>query len=459
MKRIIYMVAVLCIATTATAQNLLSGYYTEGNLYRHDINPAIGNDRNYVSIPVIGNLDINMNSNLKVKHILFNRGGKTVLFTNPMVDPGEVLDNIKDKHRITQNLRMQILGAGFKAWGGYNTFELNARENVYANVPGDLIRVAKQGVENQTYDLSNLNAHADAYVEMAFGHSRQLDEKWRVGAKIKFLFGIGNIDANVNKGQLQLLKDNFIGVSDAIVQTSLKDVQYKIDSKMRGSEGNKQQHDYVSGIDKTKWGVCGFGMAFDLGAEYTINENWKVSMSLVDLGWISWSKNFVASTDGEHRVESDSHIFNLSDGDNTKSFSDEMDDFTADLASLYELKDKGDTGGRSRALGATWSWGAEYKTKFYDKLKFGFLNTTRIAGKYSWTDFRFSANVAPTKAFSASANLAFTTFGTSFGWVINVHPYGFNFFIGMDHTLGKLAKQGLPLSGRANLNLGFNVTF
>ena len=456
MKRIKYMVAVLCIASTATAQNLLSGFYTDGYVYRHDMNPAIGNEKNYVAIPVLGNLNVNLNSNLRVKNILFNRNGKTVLFTNPLVDASEVLDKVKDKHRISENLRLQILGFGFKAWGGYNTFELNARENVYVNIPGDLIRIAKGGIENQTYDLSNLNAHADAYAELAFGHSRQLNEKWRVGAKVKFLFGVANIDANVNKAQVQLLNNNYIAVSDASIQSSLNDVQYKMEEKMRGPDGDQHLHRYVSGVDKTKWGVCGFGMAFDFGAEYKINENWKVSMAFLDLGWIGYSKNFVASTNGEQRVETGSHTFNLSDADGVKnSFDDEMDRLGEDIASLYELQDKGDQGSRSKAIGATWTWGAEYTAHFYDKLKFGFLNTTRMAGKYSWTDFRFSANVAPTKVFSASANLAFTTFGTSFGWVINVG----GFFIGMDHTLGKLAKQGLPLSGRANINLGFNVTF
>lgn len=460
MKRIKYMVAVLCIASTATAQNSLSSYYNEGFLYRHEINPAVGNDQNYVSMPALGNINIGLNSNMKVKDILYNRNGRTVLFMNPSVDPGEFLDKVKNKHRITESSRIQILGAGFKAWGGYNTFELNARENVSANIPGDLYRLAKGGIENQIYNLSDLNAHADAYAELAFGHSRQLNEKWRVGAKVKFLFGIANIDANVNNARVQLLNNNYIAVSDASIQSSLNDVQYKMEEKMRGPDGDQHLHRYVSGVDKTKWGVCGFGMAFDFGAEYKINENWKVSMAFLDLGWISYSKNFVASTNGEQRVETDSHIFNLSDAEGVKnSFDDEIDRLGEDIASLYELQDKGNQGSRSKAIGATWTWGAEYTAHFYDKLKFGFLNTTRMAGKYSWTDFRFSANVAPVKVLSITANLAFTTFGTSFGWLINVHPNGFNFFIGMDHTLGKLAKQGLPLSGRSQISLGINFPF
>ena len=234
-------------------------------------------------MPALGNINIGLNSNMKVKDILYNRNGRTVLFMNPSVDPGEFLDKVKNKHRITESTRIQILGAGFKAWGGYNTFELNARENVSANIPGDLYRLAKGGIENQIYNLSDLNAHADAYAELAFGHSRQLNEKWRVGAKVKFLFGIANIDANVNNAQVQLLNNNYIAISDASIQSSLNDVKYKMEEKMRGPDGDQHLHRYVSGVDKTKWGVCGFGMAFDLGAEYKINESWKVSMAFLDL--------------------------------------------------------------------------------------------------------------------------------------------------------------------------------
>ena len=40
MRKLKYMVAVLCIASTASAQDLISGRYNDGYLYRHDLNPA-----------------------------------------------------------------------------------------------------------------------------------------------------------------------------------------------------------------------------------------------------------------------------------------------------------------------------------------------------------------------------------------------------------------------------------
>ena len=42
---------------------------------------------------------------------------------------------------------------------------------------------------------------------------------------------------------------------------------------------------------------------------------------------------------------------------------------------------------------------------------------------------------------------------------MNVHTPGFSFFLGMDHTLGKLAKQGVPLNSNGSVNLGLSVLF
>jgi hypothetical protein len=454
----IIAVAIWGLASVATAQNLNSGYFTDGYLYRHTLNPAFGNDQSYVAMPALGNLNVGMNSNLRVDDILFNVNGRTALFLNPQVSTSEFLDGIHDKNKITENLRLQILGTGFKAFGGYNTFEINARQDLGLNIPGSLFRLAKEGIENKTYDISNFNAHAGGYAEIALGHSRQINDQLRVGAKLKVLLGIANIDANFKKAQLTLGENEWIGITDAEIQASIKSMKYEIEETERGPEGEETTHKYVSGLDIDSWGINGFGLAFDLGAEYKLDKNWAFSASLLDLGYIGWNNNYVASTNGERQINTDKYIFNV-DEDASNSFENEADRLMEGLSALYELQDNGDMGSRSKALAATMNLGVQYTPDFYDKLSFGLLNSTRMAGKYSWTEFRLSANVAPTNIFSASANMALGTYGTSFGWLLNFHPSGFNLFVGMDHTLGKLAKQGVPLSGRANVNIGINFPF
>ena len=45
------------------------------------------------------------------------------------------------------------------------------------------------------------------------------------------------------------------------------------------------------------------------------------------------------------------------------------------------------------------------------------------------------------------------------GWVVNIHPKGFNFFVGMDRLLGKVSKQGIPLNSNTSVSMGMNITW
>ena len=433
------------------AQNLESGFFTEGYLYRHEMNPAIENNRHYVAMPFLGNINMGMSGNIGIKDVLFYRNGRTVLYTNPQVTASEVMDGICNRNRINSDFKIQLLGAGFKAWGGYNTIGINIRGNESTIIPRSIFDITKNGLKNQTYDISDLNAHAHSYVEIALGHSRKIDEKWRVGGKFKFLLGAGNVDANVNKGTITLGENGYVADIDAELKGNISGLSYKT----KASEHNPGRM-IMNGMDISGYKISGLGAAFDLGAEYKINDDWRVMASITDLGFISWKNTQLAATHGT--VNTNDYIFNV-DKDAEHSFSNEGEKLGDKLAELYELEDKGDVGRRTTMLGATMYIGGEYVAPFYRKLTFGLLNTTRINGIYSWTNFRLSANVAPAKCFSAGVNFAIGTYGTSFGWIMSVHPKGFNLFLGMDHTIGKLAKQGIPLSSNTEFNMGINFPF
>ena len=96
----------------------------------------------------------------------------------------------------------------------------------------------------------------------------------------------------------------------------------------------------------------------------------------------------------------------------------------------------------------------------YDKLSFGFLSSTRINGKYSWSEGRFSANVSPLSWFEAGINYGITSYGSTMGWIVNFHPRVLSLFVGMDYIVGKVSKQYIPLNNmNMNLSFGLNVTF
>lgn len=436
------------------AQTSYSGYFSDGYMYRYEMNPALANEKSFFSLPALGNINAAVRSNIGVDNFIYNIDGRTTTFMNPKVAASEFLDGINDKNRIGEEMKLNVLSVGFKGIGGYNTISINAREQLNVILPGSLFELAKVGPENKTYDISDLSANAIAYGEVALGHSHKVNNQWRVGGTLKVLVGLGQVDAKFNKAQLTLGQDSYNALTNAEVNASVKGLKYGMEQKQRGPEGQQTMHSYVNDVDIDGAGPNGFGLALDLGAEFRLNDDWRFSASLLDLGFISWNETHQASTNGDREFQTDKYIFDFDD-EAYHSFDNEVDRLTEGLANLYELSDNGDIGGRTATLGATLNLGAEYTLPSYTPLSFGLLSTTRINGQYSWNEERLSVNWK-SKVFAATANVALGTYGASFGWLLNLHTTGFGLFVGMDHSLGKLTKEGIPLSGNGHFNMGIN---
>ena len=454
-KYLSYLTAAICtmaLCHTATAQNTTSGYFVDDYTYRFQMNPAYENSKNFIAIPALGNMNVSMRGSLQVRDVIYSVNGQTTTFLNPLVSVDEVMKNIGENNRLGADIKIPILAAGFKAWGGYNTITLSARASVGLKVPGSLFSFLKEGVANQSYDLSGTRAFGTAYGEIALGDSRKINNKLRVGGALKFLIGAGDMSANFKTANLNLDQNDWQVTSEAEINSSMKGLTYKT------TINDRTGHEYVDGMDYDSFGLNGFGMAIDLGATYNLTCDWELSMALLDLGFISWNNNQLATTYGEKRFNTDRYVFSADD-DSPNSFENQWDNMRDDISAIYELEDAGNVGGRTTMLGATLNIGAKYTLPTYRKLNFGVLNTTRIQGAFSWTDFRFSANIAPVKWLDGGINMAAGSFGVGFGWIVNFHPSGFNFFVGMDHTMGKATKQMVPLSSNASVNLGMNILF
>ena len=244
-------------------------------MYRYRMNPAIGNDSTrFVAVPAIGNLNVAARGNLHVSDIFYNVNGRTTTFMNPGVTVAELMDNIGNNNRLSTDVNVTLLAGGFKAWGGYNTVTIGARANAAVRLPREVFSLLKEGVANQSYDIRDIGAHADAFAEIAFGHSRDINKQWRVGGTLKFLLGGANMDAKFKQARLDLGVDNWSVVADAELQSSVKGLTYKTDVN------DDTHHRYVSGIDVDGTGLNGFGMALDLGAVYTLNQDWQFSASV-----------------------------------------------------------------------------------------------------------------------------------------------------------------------------------
>lgn len=473
MKTYHKLTAALLLAASATAsaqEASRSGYFMDGYSFRHELNPAFAGEQNYISIPALGNIKAGLASNVGVNTFLYKLPGsdKLTTFMSPTVDAGTFLGKLHDNNRITSDVNINILSAGFKAFKGFNTITISARTNVGVSIPKSLFEFMKLGQQGQstTYDISDLSLKANAVAQIALGHSHAVNKNIEVGGKLKFLLGAGHADAKVDEMRLTLSDNkwqvNARGTANLAAGSGLKVPVYGPDHMPERPEQVGQV--YWDGIDYDKFSLSDFGMALDLGAVWhTPVPGLTVSGSVLDLGFMSWKNNHKLETpdtewtfDGFDNIALDKDSPNYSENKIDQQFSNMFDDLTDCIN--FHTTDK--TTSRSEALAATIHLAAEYEMPFYKKLTGGFLFTQRINGAYSWTEGRLSANYKPAKWFDCTVNFGQSTFASSLGWMVNFHPRGFNFFLGSDHQFFKITPQVLPV-GRANmdLTLGMNVTF
>ena len=450
----------------AMAQQLNSAYFTNDYKFRHTMNPAYGNEQNYVSMPGFGNVNVSTMGNFGYEDVIFDNPmfpstskDRLTTFMNPYISTADALKGFNSgDNKILGDVSITVLSAGFKGFGGYNTVELNARTSFGMSMPYELFEFAKN-TGNRTYNIGNISANGQAFAELAFGHSRQINEKLRVGAKVKLLFGAGRGDVNIDNVKADLAADDKWTVSGhAKSEVSVKGFTYKTEEKEYKEEG-RGTYQYVNDVDVDGAGLGGFGLAFDLGGVYKINNDFTVSAALLDLGFIKWSNNMVAVNGGEEFVFNGFHDVAVNEDRGGSTLSMQGDKYSDQLADFANLQDKGDEGGRTTGIGATLNLGCEYTLPVYRKITFGVLSSTRFRGDYSWTEARVSANWTPMKWIDGGVNMAFGSYRNSFGWVLNFHPKGYNFYVGMDHTLGKVSKEFIPLNSNAAVSVGMSVAW
>ncbi len=278
-----------------------------------------------------------------------------------------------------------------------------------------------------------------------------------MGAKVKLLFGVGDANIRLKDMKADLSQSDKWTVSGS-AEANVSMAGFSYESKTEDYDSRDDQYEHIDKMDVDGVGLGGFGLAVDFGAVYKINEDWAVSAAVNDLGFIRWTNNMQAVTasntfefDGFHDVSVNS--------DSGSTIDDKADDYSDQMADFFNLRDNGNKGGRTTGIGATLNIGATYNLPAYRKMTFGALSTTRINGIYSWTEGRLSANWEPLKWLDGGVSFALNSFTASTGWIINIHPTGFNFFIASDHILGKMSKEGIPLSGNSSIALGMNILF
>ncbi|MDE6527310.1 MAG: hypothetical protein K2L75_08645, partial [Muribaculaceae bacterium] len=104
-KLIIAVVAASGFVAAHAQEAPRSAYFLDGYSYRHELNPAFMGERNYVSIPMLGNYDISLFSNVGVNTFLYKYNEpdskyKLTTFMSPTVSADEFLGKLNKNNHI-----------------------------------------------------------------------------------------------------------------------------------------------------------------------------------------------------------------------------------------------------------------------------------------------------------------------------------------------------------------------
>lgn len=463
--RYILSAAMLSLTGMAFSQNLNSAYFLDGYAYGHEMNPAKDYDRSgYFSLPFLpGNLNISSRGNLALTDVLLKNpnGPGLVTALHPSISIDEALSNFSSNNKMLMDMRYDLISFGFHTKRAYHTVTLGLRANAGLNLPYELFDMLKN-LQNKDYDFNRLGVSAQAWAELAYGHSRNINDAIRVGGKFKILLGAGYADIKMNNLRLNLENPNEWTVNmNATAEVGIKNYTWgeTRTEEYKSHAGTYQEIDFDN-VDVKNPGINGAGAAIDLGVEWDLGkqglvDGLKVGAALNDLGFIRWKNVALAHNKGEEFHFTFKDDLKVKDSDGGKTLSQQFDEIGDRYSDLVSMQDGGVTS-KVRMLGATLNLSAEYKMPFYSKLKAGLLSTTRIQGKYSWNEERLGLTLSPCKWFELSGNVGVGTVGASVGWVLNIHPRGFSLFAGMDYGVLKMTKQYIPKKSNANLSLGIN---
>lgn len=463
MKRALVSTVLVAFAVAVSAQALRTGYFLEGNIYRHRLNPALQSVRGHFSLPVLGGIQIGTMGNFGVGNFLYESPGNSdelVTFMHESVDAKEFLGDLDSENIMRMDLDFTILSLAFRAFGGYNTIDLTLRSHVGMNLPYGMFEFMKDQSKG-AYSFSDVTMRSRNYADLSLGHSHAIGKSLTVGGRVKFLFGLAYGNVNFEKMDIKMSGDMWEIAARGSADIALGGVFTYSDELTTSGKT------LVDGYDDVKVGMHGFGMGLDLGASYDFSElgvkGLIASASITDLGYISWGKAARAAIEPEDKFQfdgfEDMSIHSPEAGEKDLTLDEQFEDLSDQLEDFFALEDKGE-GSVSSGLGAKLNLGVEYKMPFYNKLSAGLLYTHCFDDVFSYNQTSLLVNISPLKVLDLSASATFSDYGTGFGAMLNVHCTGLSFFLGTDCFLGKVGKQYVPVENmNASVSFGVNIAF
>lgn len=429
----------LFVSLPVGAQLLRTSYFMEGATNRVQLNPALQPTRGYFNVPVVGMFNVSATSNsLGTQDII-----DIIDSDDDFLNNTQLFDQLKADNRLNVSLNTDVLSFGFYKGKGFWTFNVGLRTDVNASIPKSMFEYMRDmdseefQWEGQQFDIRNQQLSINAYTEVGLGYSRTITDRLTVGGRLKLLAGVGNMNLDIKQMSIYSnIPDDWSNIPSGDIdkyRASIK-TDARLESSFKGMELSYSQEpgrgDEIEDMEFDNFGIGGYGGAIDLGATYRLFNNLTLSAAILDLGFISWSKDatIVATANRDQTFNKDNYeeFETLTqDGDILLNY---------DLMGLKEEESKS----RTTSLAPTLVLGGEYAI-LNNKVAFGVLSTTRFNPNRTDSELTLSANYRPKSWFNTALSYSMIqSLGKSFGLAVKLGPL----MVGTDYMfLGSNSKS------------------
>jgi hypothetical protein len=403
---IVALAAVLPLGAQSFQESLFLNTFRMGFRY----NPALASDTGFVSV---GGLSFSEVNNVGAAAFIYPKGGKPVTGLHPSVSADEFLSSLKDSNVMRGHAGYNLFSYGFSSGAAFHTLEINARGEAGLSVPKDFFRLFKQGGED-LFSLAGMSVQSRLYAELAYGYSRKIGDRMRLGARTKLLLGLSAADYTFQRFDLQVNSE-----------------YYQADLQLQR--------------DRTKRLALpdGAGLAVDLGLVWELADGLQLAASMTDLGGLFWYYGNASQATGRYTftglTEMAYEDMNLSGlWDQAKSL---VERFKEKIVLRPEERRTA-----CEILPFRVNGGLRYDMPFYRALSAGITgNYTAYKGLPYW-EGRIDLAVNPVDWLDLCVNAGIGAYGPVWGTAVQLSVHRFRLYAGLeDGCGGTLPHRGLPL--------------
>lgn len=272
-------------------------YFMKGLPQTKEMNPARAGVKNgfYISMPLVSSLDIGINSNNWNFNDLIHKG--TGLQKDSMVyDLGNLISKFGKSNFLFESTAWTLLDFGWKKKNKAYSFSLSEHLLVEPFLSKDIASLIFYGNEKyigSTYTSGDFGLTAMHYRQFAFNFSKDLNSKFTIGGTGKILFGMSGAqtsglhiitDIPQSGERINLTAGGNIRMSAPVIISQNPDNDYNFDT-----QGDFSPLKYLLNFNNP-------GFALDLGVTARITKRLDLSLSLIDIGMISWHDHVSAFT-------------------------------------------------------------------------------------------------------------------------------------------------------------------